>query len=45
MIDEMKRLVKDFKPCGQITVQLIHDDISQKITILKSIRASAAELP
>ena len=30
IIDEMKHLVKDFKPCGQITVQLIHDDISQK---------------
>lgn len=30
MIDEMKRLVEDFRPCGQITVQLIHDDSSRK---------------
>lgn len=30
MINEMKHLVEDFKPCGQITVQLIHDDISKK---------------
>lgn len=26
MIEETKRLIEDFKPCGQITVQLIHDD-------------------
>lgn len=27
MISEMKTLIKDFKPCGQITVQLIREDI------------------
>lgn len=26
MINQMKRLVEDFKPCGQITVQLIQDE-------------------
>jgi carbamoyl-phosphate synthase large subunit len=26
MIDEMLKLIADYKPCGQITVQLIHDD-------------------
>ncbi len=30
MIAEMKQLVDDFKPCGQITVQLIHDDASNQ---------------
>ena len=30
MIDEMKLLVEDFKPRGQITVQLIHDEKSGK---------------
>lgn len=28
IISEMKRLIADFKPCGQITVQLIHDEVS-----------------
>lgn len=28
MITEMQALIKDFKPCGQITVQLIRDKIS-----------------
>lgn len=28
IIDEMKTLVNDYKPCGQITVQLIQDQIS-----------------
>lgn len=28
MIAEMKRLIADFKPCGQITVQLIHNEAS-----------------
>lgn len=28
MIDEMKTLVADYKPCGQITVQLIRDEIT-----------------
>ena len=26
MIDEILMLIKDFKPCGQITVQLIRDE-------------------
>lgn len=28
MIEEMQTLVRDFKPCGQITVQLIRDKVS-----------------
>lgn len=28
MISEMKTLIKDYKPCGQITVQLIRDDVT-----------------
>lgn len=28
MIAEMEKLVKDYKPCGQITVQLIQDEIT-----------------
>lgn len=28
MIAEMQVLIKDFKPCGQITVQLIRDEVS-----------------
>lgn len=30
IIDEMKKLVKDYKPCGQITVQLIKDSKTNK---------------
>lgn len=30
MIDNMKKLVEKFKPCGQITVQLIKENISGK---------------
>ena len=26
MIEEMKKLIADYKPCGQITVQLIQDE-------------------
>lgn len=28
MIEEMKTLIKDYKPCGQITVQLIQDEVT-----------------
>lgn len=28
MISEMKLLVEDYKPCGQITVQLIQDEVT-----------------
>ncbi len=28
MIEEMLTLIKDYKPCGQITVQLIHEEIT-----------------
>lgn len=28
MIAEMLKLIADYKPCGQITVQLIHDDVT-----------------
>ena len=28
MIEEMKKLIADYKPCGQITVQLIQDENS-----------------
>ena len=28
MISEMKTLIKDYKPCGQITVQLIQDEVT-----------------
>ena len=30
IIDEMKQLITDYKPCGQITVQLIRDNKSQE---------------
>lgn len=29
MITEMKKLITDFKPCGQVTVQLIQDETTQ----------------
>lgn len=30
MISEMKTLIEDYRPCGQITVQLIQDEITEK---------------
>lgn len=30
IIEEIKRLIADYKPCGQITVQLIRQDITEK---------------
>ena len=29
MIEEMKTLIADYKPCGQITVQLIQDEVTR----------------
>ena len=30
MIHEMQTLIEDYKPCGQITVQLIRDEVTGK---------------
>ena len=42
MIDEILMLIKDFKPCGQITVQLIRDENTGRIIISRLIHVLAA---